>query len=183
MLGLEKYFNLERRLAKRLPPRLRRWALRCDRTVAGLLDRHGITVLRIALAVVFLWFGALKVFGQSPVEDVVRETAFLLPEGVVIAVLGVWEIVIGVGLLIRVALRITLALFLVQMSGTFLTLVVLPDLSFQNGNPLLLSVLGEFVVKNIVLVAAGLVVASTIRRQVSVGNHIDPVSQSEREIL
>jgi hypothetical protein len=51
------------------------------------------------------------------------------------------------------------------MLGTFLTLVILPERSFQGGNPLLLGVLGEFVVKNLVLIAAGLVVGASIRHK------------------
>jgi hypothetical protein len=62
-------------------------------------------------------------------------------------------------------LRLTLLFFFLQMAGTFLVLIVHPDLSFQNGNPLLLTVLGEFVVKNLVLLSAGLAVGSTVDRR------------------
>ncbi len=58
---------------------------------------------------------------------------------------------------------ILLLLFL-QMSGTFLVLVMHPDLSFQNGNVFKLTLIGEFVVKNIVLIAAGLVIGRTVKR-------------------
>jgi hypothetical protein len=55
-------------------------------------------------------------------------------------------------------------MFWAQMAGTFLVLIVHPSLSFQEGNPLLLTVEGEFVIKNLVLMAAGLVVGSQARR-------------------
>jgi uncharacterized membrane protein YkgB len=156
--------NLERRLARRLPARLRQPLVAADRVVIGFFERHGVTALRVALALVFLWFGALKVIDRSPVEEIVKETVFFLPGEPVFFLLGVVEIVIGVGLLIPIAPRITLLLFLLQMAGTFLTLVVLPDRAFQGGNPLLLGVLGEFVVKNLVLITAGLVLGASIRR-------------------
>ena len=74
-----------------------------------------------------------------------------------------WEIAVGVGLLFAVALRLTLFLFWLQMAGTFLVLVAKPAIAFQGGNPLLLTTEGEFVIKNLVLIAAGLVVGGTVR--------------------
>jgi len=62
-------------------------------------------------------------------------------------------------------LRLTLALFWLQMAGTFLSLIILPGRAFQDGNPLLLAVTGEFIIKNLVLIAAGLVIGSTVRRR------------------
>jgi uncharacterized membrane protein YkgB len=128
------------------------------------MERWGVTVLRIALGVVFVWFGALKVIGKSPVDELVRETAYFLPGDFVVLAIGVWEIIIGLGLLFPVALRLTLLMFWAQMAGTFLVLIVHPALSFQDGNPLLLTVEGEFVIKNLVLMAAGLVIGSQVRR-------------------
>lgn len=157
--------DLERRFEDRLPDALRRPIDRLDAAVTGFLERYGITFLRIAVAVVFIWFGLLKVIGRSPVEDLVKDTIYFLPQDTFFLVLGVWEIIIGVGLLIPVALRLTLFLFWLQMAGTFLTLIILPGRSFQDGNPFLLAVTGEFVVKNLVLIAAGLVIGSTVRRK------------------
>jgi uncharacterized membrane protein YkgB len=163
--------DLERRLEDRLPARLRRPIDRIDEAAANFMERYGVTVLRIALAVVFVWFGALKVIDRSPVEDLVKDTIYppfggrgFLPEDTFLVVIGVWEIIIGVGLLVPVLLRLTLALFWLQMAGTFLSLIILPGRAFQDGNPLLLDVTGEFIVKNLVLIAAGLVIGSTVRR-------------------
>ena len=50
------------------------------------------------------------------------------------------------------------------MAGTFLVLVVKPEIAFQGGNPLLLTTEGEFVIKNLVLIAAGLVVGGSVQR-------------------
>jgi uncharacterized membrane protein YkgB len=156
--------DLEQKAKQSLPDRLRDPIERVDDTVAGFLERYGVTALRIALAIVFIWFGVLKVIDRSPVEDLVKDTIYFLPEDTFFVILGVWEIVIGIGLLIPVALRLTLLLFWLQMAGTFLSLIVLPDRAFQDGNPLLLDVTGEFVIKNLVLIAAGLVIGSTVRR-------------------
>jgi uncharacterized membrane protein YkgB len=157
--------DLEQRIENRLPDRLRTRVDRIDEAVSGFMEQYGVTVLRIAVAIVFIWFGVLKVIDQSPVEDLVKDTIYFLPEDTFFVVIGVWEIVIGVGLLVPVFLRLTLALFWLQMAGTFLALIVLPDRAFQDGNPLLLDVTGEFIVKNLVLIAAGLVIGSTVRRR------------------
>jgi uncharacterized membrane protein YkgB len=136
-----------------------------DERIVGFMERYGITFLRWALAVTFIWFGALKILGVSPVGALVAQTVPWLPPQFFVPFLGIWEVVIGVGLLVRFALRVTLFLFFAQMAGTFLVLVLLPQVSFQNGNPLLLTDTGEFVVKNFVLLSAGLVIGSTVREQ------------------
>ena len=140
---------------------------RLDHTLIHWMRTYGITLLRLALAVTFIWFGALKVLNVSPVADLVAQTVYWVPAAFFVPFLGVWEIAVGLGLLFRVALRLTLLFFFMQMAGTFLVLVVHPGLSFQNGNPLLLTTLGEFVVKNLVLLTAGIVVGSTVQRESS----------------
>mgnify|MGYP001823196409 FL=1 len=126
--------------------------------------------MRISVAVVFIWFGALKIFGVTPVTDLVASTVYWVDPDWFVPVLGVAELVVGLGLLFRVMLRTVLALFALQMLGTFLVLVVLPDVSFQDGNVFKLTVEGEFVVKNLVLLSAGLVVGATVGRP-EPGNH------------
>jgi uncharacterized membrane protein YkgB len=121
-------------------------------------------ILRVALSVVFIWFGALKVLGVSPVADLVVKTAYFLPPHVAVTGIGILEIIIGIGLLTGVAMRLTLLLFFVQMCSTFLTVVMLPHLLYRNGNPFELSVYGEFVIKNLVLIAAGLVIVASMRK-------------------
>ncbi len=143
------------------------WAVldRLDEKAIWLMSRYGILALRISLGVIFVWFGVLKVIGDSPVYDLVASTVYLVPPEFFVPFLGFWEIAVGLGLLTGLALRMTLIFFLLQMAGTFLVLVVKPEVAFQGLNPLLLTTEGEFVVKNIVLISGALVVGSTIRRR------------------
>ena len=141
-----------------------RWN-RLDQRMVGFMTRHGIRLLRLALGLVFIWFGALKVLGQSPVATLVAQTVYWVPAAFFVPFLGAWEIVVGLGLLFSIALRLTLFLFWLQLAGTFLVLVVRPDIAFQGTNPLLLTTEGEFVIKNLVLIASGLVVGSTVRKE------------------
>ena len=138
---------------------------RFDRRFVELLARWGIPLLRVSLGLVFVWFGALKVFRVSPVAELVARTVYWVDPSWLVPVLGAVEVIIGTGLLAGRALRTVLALFWLQMLGTFLVLVIQPDVAFQRGNPLLLTVEGEFVVKNLVLLSAGMVVGTTVRRR------------------
>lgn len=138
-----------------------------DETAIQLTSRYGALLLRLSLGLTFVWFGALKVVESSPVGDLVANTVYWFRPEVFVPLLGYWEIVVGLGLLTGKALRTTLVFFLLQMAGTFLVLVIKPDVAFQDGNPLLLTTEGEFVIKNLILISGGLVVGSTIetRRQ------------------
>lgn len=140
------------------------WMISADRTITGFLRRWSVPALRVSLGVVFVWFGLLKVLGVTPVTDLVGDTVYWVDPGWFVPVLGVAETAIGIALVAGRLLRLALAAMAAQLLGTFLVLVVLPEVAFQDGNPLLLTVEGEFVVKNLVLLTAGMVVGSTVRR-------------------
>jgi len=161
---MRRNFDLEEQIEQRLPPQIRLTWERLDGLVAGFMELHGTTLLRLALALVFVWFGALKLADRSPVADLVADTVYWLPAGLFVRFLGAWEVAIGLGLLLPLALRLTLLLFFLQMAGTFLVLVIHPGEAFQSGNPLLLTLTGEFVIKNLILITAGLVIGSTVRQ-------------------
>ena len=138
---------------------------RLDDSITAFLRRWSVTLLRVSIAVVFVWFGALKVFGVTPVTDLVANTVYWVDSDWFVPVLGLFEITVGLLLLARRALRVTLGLFAAQMAGTFMVMIVQPEVAFQDGNPLLLTVEGEFVIKNLVLLTAGMVVGTTVRRR------------------
>jgi uncharacterized membrane protein YkgB len=148
------------------------WVDRVDARLIPLLRRVAVPLLRVSLGVVFVWFGALKIFEVSPVSDLVAKTVYWVDPNWFVPALGVFEVTLGVLLLLGRAMRLALLLFLAQMAGTFVTFLVLPEVTFQHGNPLLLTVEGEFVVKNLVLLCAGLVVGTTVRRRRDLGGPI-----------
>jgi uncharacterized membrane protein YkgB len=134
-----------------------------DLQVLRFLNRHSLTLLRFSLAVVFIWFGALKVFGVTPVAELVSSVVYWVDPDWFVPFLGFLEIAVGLGLLFSVGMRIVLFVFVAQMIGTFLVLIIRPDIAFQNGNPLLLTTEGEFVIKNLVLISAGLTVGARLQ--------------------
>lgn len=117
-----------------------------------------IPVLRVALGIVFLWFGALKIFGVSPVAELIRVSYSFFPAHSFLIFLGVWEMAIGVGLMFKITLRFFLFLLWLQMAGTFLAPLLAPHIFFIGNNPLFLTTEGEFIVKNFVLIASSLVI-------------------------
>ncbi|MEX2472375.1 MAG: hypothetical protein WEA34_09365 [Gemmatimonadota bacterium] len=66
-----------------------------DQAIATFMERVGVRLLRISIAIVFVWFGALKLFDLSPAADLVRATVYWLPGDVFLPILGVWEVLIG----------------------------------------------------------------------------------------
>ncbi len=138
------------------------------------MARHGIRLLRYAVGVVFVWFGALKLVpGLSPAEDLVRATTPFVDGDLFLPVLAVWEIAIGALLLYRPTVRAALLLLALQMPGTFLPFLVLPEVCFSQWplqSPLdlfALTIEGQYIVKNVVLVTAALVVGATVRERQS----------------
>jgi uncharacterized membrane protein YkgB len=133
-----------------------------DRAISDWMDRWSVPVLRVALGVVFVWFGALKVFGVSPAGELVARTVYFLPPEVFVPVLGVWEVLIGLTFLYRPLIRVGILLLFLQMPGTFLPMVLLPDVVFATF-PYALTVEGQYIVKNLVIIGAALVVGGTVR--------------------
>lgn len=136
---------------------------RLDTRIAGLMTEYGIVTLRWTLGIVFIWFGALKLFpGMSPAEDLVKSTVYFFDPAWFFPLLGVWEMLIGLFLLVRPLIRVAILLLFLQMPGTFLPLVLLPDVAFT-AFPFGLTLEGQYIVKNLVLIAAALVVGGTVR--------------------
>ena len=130
-----------------------------DQLLLDTLRRWSITALRLALGSVFLWFGALKVFGSSPVASLIQETYTFMPISIFLLILGVWEMVIGIGIILKRALRFVLILLGIHLIGTFTAIGFNPGIFFVQGVPFCLTVDGEFVIKNVVLMTAALVIA------------------------
>lgn len=134
-----------------------------DAKITAWMAGSGITILRVALGIVFLWFGALKfVPGLSPADDLVRATVPFLPGDIFVPFLGLWEVAIGLGFITGRALRLTILLLFLQMPGTLSPVVLLPERVFT-AFPFALTLEGQYIVKNVVLIAAALVIGATVR--------------------
>ena len=141
---------------------------RLDDKITSFMIRYGITFLRVSLGLVFFWFGFLKFFpGLSPAQTLATETIELLTFGLVppdvsIYLLAAWETVIGIGLITGWFLRITLLLLFVQMLGTMTPLILFPEAAFARF-PYAPTLEGQYIIKNLVLISAGMVIGATVR--------------------
>lgn len=148
--------------------RARRTYDQIDRRITRLLARWGVVVVRLGLGVVFLWFGALKFApGLSPAQDLAARTIDRLTFGVVepavsLPLLAAWECLIGLGLLSGRFLRATLFLLAVQMLGTVTPLILFPAETFTVF-PYSPTLEGQYIIKNVVLIGAAMVVGATVR--------------------
>jgi uncharacterized membrane protein YkgB len=143
-----------------------------DRALTRWMAKNSLTILRIGLGIVFLWFGTLKLFpGLSPAESLVRDTVFWIDPSLFLPLLGIWEIAIGVGFMWGRWMRLTLLLLFLQMPGTALPLLVLPEAVWQTF-PYALTLEGQYIIKNLVLIGAALVLGATVR-----GGRLDPEPQ------
>jgi hypothetical protein len=128
------------------------------------MEKHGLLLLRIGMGIAFFWFGALKLLGVSPAATLVLKTMSWLPIPGFIYILGVWEMAIGLCFLSPPCLRVALILLFLHMPGTFLPIVILPGEVFREF-PFGLTLEGQYIVKNLVLIAAAIVIGGKIRHQ------------------
>ena len=144
-----------------------------DRKLATFMREWGILALRISLGIIFTWFGILKPLGISPAEPLVLATVRWLPllDGPAwVVVIGWWEVVIGITFVFQKTLRVAIALLAMQMVGTFMPLVMLPSVTFQDGYlPYGPTMEGQYIIKNLLIISAALVVGGTVRRSGDTG--------------
>ena len=127
---------------------------------------YGIIFLRFSIGLIFVWFGFLKPFGISPAQELVTNTVYWFDDKVsFVKFLGWWEVVIGITMCIKPLIRISIFLLFLQMPGTFLPLVLLPEICFTDF-PFGLTLEGQYIIKNLIIISAGLVIGGTVNKSV-----------------
>lgn len=144
------------------------WMDKLDQNIVRWLARYSLPFLRMGMGIIFLWFGALKFFpGLSPATDLAVRTIDeltlgLMPEEFSLIFLATLETVIGLGFLAGRYMRLTLGLLVFQMAGTLTPLALFPAEAFMIF-PYAPTLEGQYIIKNLVLIGAGLVIGSTVR--------------------
>ncbi len=116
-------------------------------------------LLRWAIGINYFWFGLLKFFnGLSPAENLAKDTIRILtfgmiPDEVNLALLAVWEVLIGVIFLSGYFTRLGAKAAVVHMIFTFMPLFFFPEVSFSHA-PYGFTIVGQYIVKNLVFLAA-----------------------------
>lgn len=141
---------------------------RLDVQITNWMAHYGIRLLRVSLGLVFFWFGVLKYFpGLSPAQALALKTISLLtlgliPSNLALLILATWECLIGLGLIFKKFMRATLLLLFLQMLGTITPLIFFPHETFLR-IPYAPSLEGQYIIKNLVLISAALVIGATVR--------------------
>ncbi len=134
-----------------------------DRAITSWMARYGMVIMRVGLGIIFFWFGALKLVpGLSPAEDLVRNTIYFIDPDIFLPILAVWEMAIGLGLIFGLFMRFTLLLLFLQMPGTAMPIFVLPEVVWTSF-PFGLTIEGQYIIKNLALIGAALVLGGTVR--------------------
>lgn len=136
-----------------------------DRKIIHHFQAISIPFARIALFVVFFWFGILKVVHESPANPLVAEllekTLPFLTFDQFIIIFGLFEMLIGILFLVPRMERIVLPLLGVHMITTIAPLVLLPTVTWTA--PLVPTLEGQYIIKNIVLIALACVIGANLR--------------------
>ncbi|MCC5907619.1 MAG: hypothetical protein JJU13_15505 [Balneolaceae bacterium] len=139
-----------------------------DPLVTRWMAKHGINVLRYSVGVIFIWFGGLKFIPElSPAEHLALSTIEvltfnLIPAHISLLFLALFEVMIGLLLISGTYLRLTIFLLLVQMGGTMSPIFIFPELVFAQ-IPFVLTIEGQYIFKNFVVISAALVIGATVR--------------------
>lgn len=142
---------------------------RIDKRLAHWMARYGPVLMRIGLGIIFFWFGMLKLFpGLSPAEELIRNTTYFVNPNWFLPLLAMWEITIGLCFIFGRFMRPTLILLFLHMPGTALPLLILPE-TVWTVFPYALTLEGQYIMKNLVIIGAGLVLGGTIR-----GGRLEP---------
>ena len=118
-------------------------------------------LIRIPIFIIFFWFGFLKIIDLSPAQQLVKDTVYWMPFLTAESwtyIIGAWEVLIAICFLFKRTTLIAMILLFLQMSGTFLPLVILPEITFQNSNPFLPTLEGQYIIKNIIIITAALMI-------------------------
>ena len=143
---------------------------RVDIYITSWMSRNGLLLLRLSVGIIFFWFGILKFMpGLSPAQDLAIRTidqlSFgLVPGNISIYILAAWEVLIGIGLLTGVYMRVTLLLLFLQMLGTLTPIFLFPGEVFTK-IPYAPTLEGQYIIKNLVIISAGIVLGATVRKQ------------------
>lgn len=136
-----------------------------DHAIFKFMKSYGHSAIRISFAIIFIWFGILKPFDLSAAIPLVKATVVWLPffdTETWVNIIGWWEVVIGICFLFKPTTRIAIGLLFLQMTGTFMPLIFLPEVSFQEGVLYLPTMEGQYIIKNLMIISGALIVGSTV---------------------
>lgn len=133
-----------------------------DVRIIRFLQKVSMPVARIALFIVFFWFGILKLFFISPanplVEKLLTATLPFMTFNTFIVVLGVYEMLIAIVFITPKLERLAILLLIPHVFVTTAPLILLPGIAWQTYFVPTLE--GQYIIKNVMIVALAIVIAA-----------------------
>jgi uncharacterized membrane protein len=142
---------------------------RFDKNMISIMHILGHRLERYLLAIVFIWFGLLKLLGEKSATSIVAKSIYWMEPDFVVPILGIWEILIGVFLVFKNRLRLAVLLLLLRIPGSFLALIYHFDECFS-GSFFIPTIQGQYLIKELTLVGAALIIGSTIKYETETKN-------------
>lgn len=135
-----------------------------DKFISLTMKTYGVLFLRYSIGLIFIWFGLLKPLEMSPAQELVTNTVYWFDDKIAfVKFLGWWEVAIGLTMCFKSLIRISIFLLFIQMPGTFLPLILLPEVCFTDF-PFGLTLEGQYIFKNLLIISSALVIGGTLSK-------------------
>ena len=140
-----------------------------DATLIRLFQRYGHRAHRVSLGALYVWFGLLKPLGHKTTTSLLAHTIYWGDPETMVLVLGWWEVLIGVCLMVRPLIRVAVFLLALRLPGILLAFVLEPEILFVTF-PFAPTPEGQYLIKDLTLFLASLAIASFLEEESS-SNH------------
>ena len=133
-------------------------------TLPCMLYANSTRILKWAIGINYFAFGMLKFFkGLSPAETLAKDTIQVLTFGMIpdelnLLMLSIWEVGIGAIFLSGYFTRFGAKAAILHMIFTFTPLFFFPNVTFSNASPFGFTIVGQYIVKNLVFLAALIII-------------------------
>lgn len=135
-----------------------------DSSLINTFQKIKMPLARIAIFIVYFWFGAVKLTGMSPAGPLVHAlydaTIPFVPFSIFYVMFAVFEMVIGVLFLIRGWERVALIFIALHLVTTGLPLIFLPHFTWQAF--FVPTIEGQYIIKNILIIAVAVLIGSKL---------------------
>jgi len=124
------------------------------KSIINKLDTYKFLI--ISFSIIYIVFGVLKVSTESPIRNLVEASLSFMSNDSLFRLFGIIEIILGIGLLFKKFRGYFALAILLHLFGTISTVFLAPQILFTS--QLTPTLEGEFVAKNIIIIAVVLLI-------------------------
>jgi uncharacterized membrane protein YkgB len=141
-----------------------------DVALLHFIERYGHLLHRLSLGALFVWFGLLKPLGHKTTTSLLAHTVYWGDPEVMVLILGWWEVLIGITMIYRPLLRISILLLVIRLPGTILAFLLLPEVCWFVF-PFAPTPEGQYLLKDIAIFFAALSIVGSLRQPTPPGHY------------